>query len=62
MRSQLRRDEPAFRFLLGMGQMFGAVVALVLLLATGLSRITVIATVLTTALTVTSRLLSFLRK
>ena len=40
-----------------MGQMFGAVVALVLLIGTGVSRSTVLATVITTCLSIASRLL-----
>lgn len=45
------------RFALGMGQMFAAVTALVLLLSTGLSRVTLIATAAATSLTLISRLL-----
>jgi hypothetical protein len=45
------------RFWLGMAQMFGAVVATVLLFTTGLSGATLMLTAVTTACTVVSRLL-----
>jgi hypothetical protein len=45
------------RFWLGMAQMFGAVVATILLFTTGLSGATLTVTAVTTACTVLSRLL-----